>query len=285
MWQPPTDPPPGPHYGSQTPVPPRDLGRIISSAFEVYGKSFRQLLPTAAALAVPMQLVLQLWTHSLFPPEEIQKLVAGQSDPAAMLASVKGALLRVGWSLLFATVVGGVMGALVQAALLRAAAQVLVGQEVSVGGSVSWGLAHLWPVIWVSLAVGVATAAGYVLLLVPGIILSGCFVVAVPAVVVEGRRGLDAMSRSWELVKGHWWHAFLTSLVAGLILGFGVGLFSGFFSALKAHWVLVMAVDIAASAVFTPFATLVAVLLYVDLRVRKEGLTAEVFSQQVVALG
>jgi len=86
-------------------------------------------------------------------------------------------------------------------------------------------------------------------------------------------------------VGGHWWHAFGTSLVAGLILGFGVGLFSGFLSALHAHWVLLMFADIAVSTVFTPFATLVSVLLYVDLRVRREGLTAEALSQQVTALG
>lgn len=282
MWEPPVGPPPGPPYGSQTPIPPRDLGRIISSAFEVYGKSFRQLLPTAAVLAVPMQLVLQLWTHSLFPPEEIQKfLQPNQVD----LAGLKNALLRVAWSLLFATVVGGVMSALVQAALLRASAQVLVGQEVNLGASVSWGLAHLWPVIWVSLMVGLATAAGYLLLVVPGIIIGGFLVVTIPAVIIEGRRGFDALSRSWQLVEGHWWHAFGTSFVAGLILGFGVGLFSGFLSALHAHWVLVMFADIAVSTVFTPFATLVSALLYVDLRVRKDGLTAESLSQQVVALG
>jgi len=282
MWEPPTGPPPGPPYGSQTPIPPRDLGRIISSAFEVYGKSFRQLLPTAAVIAVPMQLVLQLWTHSLFPPEEIQKFV--QPDQVD-LAGLKNALLRVGWSLLFATVVGGVMSALVQAALLRATAQVLVGQDVVVAASVSWGLAHLWPVIWVSLIVGLATAVGYLFLVIPGIILSGFLVVTIPAVVIEGRRGFDALSRSWQLVEGHWWHAFGTSLVAGLILGFGVGLFSGFLSAFHAHWVLLMFADIAVSTVFTPFATLVAVLLYVDLRVRREGLTAESLSQQVTALG
>ena len=36
---------------------------------------------------------------------------------------------------------------------------------------------------------------------------------------VEGRRGTQAMGRSWELVGGHWWHAFGTLVVAWLVIG------------------------------------------------------------------
>jgi hypothetical protein len=38
-------------------------------------------------------------------------------------------------------------------------------------------------------------------------------------VVVEGRRGTQAIGRSWELVGGHWWHAFGTLVVAWLVIG------------------------------------------------------------------
>ena len=40
---------------------------------------------------------------------------------------------------------------------------------------------------------------------------------SIEALVVEGRRGTQAMGRSWELVGGHWWHAFGTLLVAALL--------------------------------------------------------------------
>jgi hypothetical protein len=41
--------------------------------------------------------------------------------------------------------------------------------------------------------------------------------VSTQALVVEGRRGTEAMGRSWELVGGHWWHAAFTVLLAGLL--------------------------------------------------------------------
>jgi hypothetical protein len=43
--------------------------------------------------------------------------------------------------------------------------------------------------------------------------------VRIEALVVEGRRGTQAMGRSWELVGGHGWHAFGTLVVAWLITG------------------------------------------------------------------
>jgi hypothetical protein len=43
--------------------------------------------------------------------------------------------------------------------------------------------------------------------------------VSIEALVVEGRPGAQAMGRSWELVGGHWWHAFGTLLVGALLTG------------------------------------------------------------------
>src|SRR4030095_3665540 len=56
-------------------------------------------------------------------------------------------------------------------------------------------------------------------LIIPGIYIGVRLCVSIEALVVEGRRGTQAMGRSWELVGGHWWHAFGTLLVAALLTG------------------------------------------------------------------
>jgi hypothetical protein len=41
---------------------------------------------------------------------------------------------------------------------------------------------------------------------------------SIPALVVEDQRGTKALSRSLALVDGHWWHAFGTILLTGLLI-------------------------------------------------------------------
>ena len=77
------------------------------------------------------------------------------------------------------------------------------------------------------------------------------------------------MARSWELVGGHWWHAFGTLLVAALLTGLVHALITAPFGG--TGWF----VQAVVAAVATVVTLLVGVLLYLDLRARKEGLTME----------
>jgi uncharacterized membrane protein len=95
----------------------------------------------------------------------------------------------------------------------------------------------------------------------------------VEALVVEGRRGTQAMGRSGELVGGHWWHAFGALVVAGLLTGVVNAIITTPFN--NTSW-FVQAVAAAVATVITlPYGVLVGVLLYLDLRARKEQLTLE----------
>jgi hypothetical protein len=91
--------------------------------------------------------------------------------------------------------------------------------------------------------------------------------VSIEALVVEGRRGTGSMGRSWELVGGHWWHAFGTLLVAALLTGLVNTLITSPFGATS--WVA----QAVATTITLPYGALVGVLLYLDLRARKETLT------------
>ncbi len=78
---------------------------------------------------------------------------------------------------------------------------------------------------------------GYVLLLIPGIILSLVLIFSRFAYVKEGKKGLSALLRSRDLVKGNWWQVFgaffivsaimLVGLIVGAIMiGFAIPLIS-----------------------------------------------------------
>ena len=67
---------------------------------------------------------------------------------------------------------------------------------------------------------GMATAFASLLCYVPALIVGGLLMLAVPLVVDQNLGPTEAMSRSWNALKGDMWNAtgfyFLTSLIGGL---------------------------------------------------------------------
>jgi len=88
---------------------------------------------------------------------------------------------------------------------------------------------------WLSLLGGFITLSGFVLLIVPGIIFTVWFSLAIFILVAEDLKGMNALLKSREYVKGKWkdvfWRLFFISLLTiviflpSLILGF-LGFFS-----------------------------------------------------------
>ncbi|MCW3032370.1 MAG: hypothetical protein JWM60_715 [Solirubrobacterales bacterium] len=71
----------------------------------------------------------------------------------------------------------------------------------------------LGSLILVAIVAGIAILVGFVLIIVPGLILLTIWSVAVPVVVLEKPPGLRALSRSRELVRGNGWQVFGVILV------------------------------------------------------------------------
>jgi hypothetical protein len=113
----------------------------------------------------------------------------------------------------------------------------------------------------------------------------GKFAVSVPALVVEGRRARDALARSWNLVAGLWWHTFGTILLTWLLLGLAVNLVSNAVGGFGRGWLARTVAQGLSMTLATPFAALIGVLLYLDLRARKELLDADVLRRDLRASG
>jgi hypothetical protein len=139
--------------------------------------------------------------------------------------------------------------------------------------SYRFGFHRLGSVLLVSVLVGLATIGGLILFVIPGIYVGVRLCVSIEALVVEGRRGTEAMGRSWSLVGGHWWHAFFTLLVAALLTGIVNAVITAPFSA--TNWFAQAVAAAVATVVTLPYGVLVGVLLYLDLRARKERLSLE----------
>lgn len=120
------------------------------------------------------------------------------------------------------------------------------------------------------------------------------FSVASPAMVLENLGVFAAIGRSWSLTRGNFWRLFginiltaiITSMVAGIFVGIADALGAIFIvvgssspedviASLNTTYILVMVMSTIAQLLILPFTSSVNALLYIDLRMRKEGLDVE----------
>jgi hypothetical protein len=110
---------------------------------------------------------------------------------------------------------------------------------------------------------GIAIAIGFVLIIVPGLILLTIWAVIAPSIVVEDRGVFEAFARSRELVRGHGWQVFGAIVLAFLIV-FVVGLVASIVGAAIGNVGQVI-LQTAASVATAPVAALVSSILFFDL--------------------
>lgn len=120
------------------------------------------------------------------------------------------------------------------------------------------------------------------------------FSVASPAMVLENLGVFAAIGRSWSLTRGNFWRLFGINILTAIITSMVAGIFGGIAGALSAIFVVVgssspedmlaslnttyilaMVTSTIAQLLILPFTSSVNALLYIDLRMRKEGLDVE----------
>jgi len=105
-------------------------------------------------------------------------------------------------------------------------------QEIGIRESFAKARPKILSYWWISILVGLITMLGFILLIVPGIIFSVWFSLAVYVLVSEEKKGMKALLRSKELVKGYWWKIFWRLLVLSFVV-FLIAYIAGFIPFVK----------------------------------------------------
>ncbi|WP_372791173.1 hypothetical protein [Paraconexibacter sp.] len=178
----------------------RSLGELLDAAFALYRSHLKLFLLLAAGVVVPVDLVVSgIGLGQLTAGYEENPTVAEALLPAAVSAVITVPLIT--------------------AMQVRAILAIERGEQPTVGQAVREGLDVFAPVLAVVIMVGLAVFAGFLALIVPGIILLAHLSVSAQAVVVENRRGTDALRRSWNLVRGNAWWVLAVIVVINLLAG------------------------------------------------------------------
>jgi hypothetical protein len=111
---------------------------------------------------------------------------------------------------------------------------------------------------------GIAVVIGFILLVVPGLILITIWAVVAPSIVVENKGVIEAFGRSRELVRGNGWSVFGAILIAFLILIALYIVAAAIGTAIADDGGMVVA-GVIANVVAAPVTALVASILFFDL--------------------
>jgi MFS family permease len=181
------------------PVSRFDLGRVVERTFASIGRNFAVFLLLTLLLAgVPA-----LLTGSLFA------LAALNGGSSAATGADATNLIAVGVSAIgLVTLVGSIAGFILQAAIVYGVIADLNGRRAEFAECLSSGLRNWFWLLLLAIVIAVCEVFGFILLIVPGLMMAVAWMVAVPAQVVERTGVFGAMSRSAELTRGHRWSIF-----------------------------------------------------------------------------
>jgi hypothetical protein len=230
--------------------PPVTAGSLLTRTLQVWWRNVGKLAVMMLLLLVPLVILLiGLWR--VFDPRP------GQGGPLAPVFS----LLLFCLILLpvFALIVGGISHGTVQW---------LAGQKAGVIGMLGQGGRRLWALLAAALLLFLAIAAGYLLLVVPGVMVAVATCATIPAVAVEGIGPAAALRRSLELTRGYRWSVFGAFFAMMALLFAANALVQG---AMRAVPVLGALMSLPFSLLLTSIPHVLPAVAYHDLRVMKEG--------------
>lgn len=247
------------------------IGRIFSRAFATIG-------------GAPLATLGVAFVFGALPGSLLNYALAGlRGDVAEQLGT--GATIAIGVT---TVVVAIALSMITQGALVRATVAHSEGRRASFGESAGAGLRVILPLLVLGFVIGFGALLGFMLLIVPGVMLYVIWSVAAP-VLVEERRGITgSLGRSRSLTKGARWRIvglFVLTLIAYWLLSAVVGVFGvlfygggrGFVEAAQGGSLpfVYMALSTLVQTVTAALWGTIQTSLYVELREWKDGPAAD----------
>jgi hypothetical protein len=107
---------------------------------------------------------------------------------------------------------------LLQTALVKAVQDVRDGRvDLNLSETVKAALPFLLPVAGASILAAIGITIGFILIIVPGLILLTFWSLIVPSIVLGGSPAMGSFGQSWRTVRGYAWHVFGTLVLVFLI--------------------------------------------------------------------
>jgi hypothetical protein len=261
---------------------PLAVGEVLDVAIKITVRHARTLFLLVLVVVAPAQLLVTAIDVSA--TEGVVTGVETDSVPSSdeITTFVAGLVVIVLLLVLSSTLATG--------AVYKAVVDAYLGSRPDWRASLAFAARRLRSLVWISVLTYVLATLALIPLIVPGIWLFIAWSVAVPALMTEDVRGFKALRRSFRLVRHRWWPTFLIVMLGFLLAGVISAIVGGVVGALSfaadstvAEFVVGLLGNVLASAISTPFTAAFITVLYVDLRVRKEGFDLQLLAERLGA--
>jgi len=251
-----------------TTLGPRDIGGIVGDTFRIYGSNFLRLIAIVAIVQVPLGILGVVFFGSV----GLGMIGVGALGAWGDLWALVGTLAV--FIAVFA-IIAIVAGVLMQGAMIHAISEQYVRQRVSVGEAYRFALRRLGAMLGAVILAGLAVFGMAITVIgIPAAIYFGVrWLFVQQAALLEGLGPRAALSRSTALVKENWWRAFGIILVVGIIAA----------AASMILGLIPVVGSTIAGVLVAPIGVTGGMLLYYDLRVRKEGYGLEELASELQA--
>jgi hypothetical protein len=256
---------------------PLGVGDILDESFRIYRENFGYLVMLGVVTFGPVAVIVALLTGL--------GVLLGETAGIVIAATLGGVLAGLGGLVMFAAMVYAVAG-------------VRRGRRPTIGEAIGQSIGRLLPLIGLTLIVTVAIMV-LMITIVGWIWVGVLWSMSYSVLLLEGGGITNALGRSRQLVRGTWWRVFGILVLIWIIsffISFVIAAVGGMISGLLlvagtstpvevARQVIQTIFNVAAQALTQPFVVAGMVLLYYDLRVRKEGLDLQERAESLLASG
>lgn len=258
---------------------PRGLGGIIAAMFRLYMGNLPRMVAISAVVTIPL-IVAGIAAFGT----DFMDLILGsglETDPQPLPASIMVSVSA--YALLYTL---GLLA--VTAALAEAAVSALAGRPISVGRAYNAAIRRLLSIVGASIITGLMAGIPLALALLTAGSLSGItniilliltgalgiyllvrLVFAPFAALLEDAGPVAAVVKSWRLVSGMWLRTFAMLFLITMLLGFLQLAFQSFGALVPGIEAFLV------SLVVIPLTVLADLLIYLDLRARKDAYSVD----------
>jgi hypothetical protein len=265
---------------------PATVPQLLDGACGILRRQARIVVPAVLLVGIPAQALAVLARHAVNASAD--RLVSGDlfnTDPSNAPTGGETATVYAVFFLRLLAVM------LVGAVLAHVAVADRLGPPTTLGAALKAGLRR-WP------ALALAFLLGHLLMVAGGCALVGTpvfvtlFCVTAPAIVLEDLSAWGGLKRSWALTLRRFWPCLGFVLLSGLVgtlISYSLGALPLVLSIVgplqHVDWAMSALADQLGDVVAVPVVALATTLLYLDLRVRTEGLDLTLAQRSAPAPG
>jgi hypothetical protein len=280
--------------GTPVRLRPLPVGELLDETFKLYRRHFNVIAGVAIVVILPnLLLTLLSGSYKANTFSYLQQVLQNLNDPTALQAIQNRQTQFTGSPLYLASFpIALILLPITGGALFRATTSLAAGNVESIGSVLLGTVKRYFAIAGIGILT-VLVVLGCVAIVTIPIVLWVLirWAVAMPALFAEGVGPVKAVGRSWSLTRDNWWRTLgillLVSIMVSLIQAALGALFTGIAAVIPGlsddiRAGLVTTVSTLISALVGALSPIAITLLYLDLRVRKEGLDLDQLARQAL---